>query len=398
MTKRWITGALVALLSSCGGPSGTPDAGADTLSERKREVLASLGSNVILPTYREFAEEAGALVTATEALAAEQSEANRTAAQEAWADAMRVWQRAEVFQIGIAGMSGTLGVVGGMDLRDEIYSFPIVSSCRVDQETLEQDYADADAFRRQLVDVRGLDALEYLLFAPTTANTCPETHAINVDGSWAALNDAEITARRAAYARTLAILVKRHADAVVEAWDPEGGDFLGALSKAGETGSPFRTAQHGLNDLAGQMIAFADAMMKDMKIGEPAGILGCPTSACLEQLESPWAERSKDHVLVNLRTVQAIVLGGPPGTEALGFDDLLNDIGAGETATELIAAIEAAIAAVEALEGELGEAITNDPESVTAAFDALSAAITLLKSDLVTILDIELPANFGDND
>lgn len=397
MTTRWITCALLMLAMSCDG-GGEPDAGTDALADRKREVLASLGANVILPTYRDFAASAAALEAATATLASDPSEANRTAAQDAWVAAIAIWQRAEMFPIGIAGMSGTQGVVGGMDLGDEIYSFPNTITCRIDQETTEQAYLDPDAFRAERVDVRGLDSLEYLLFAPTAANTCEATHAINAEGTWAALGDAEVSARRAAYAHTLAVLVKRHADALVSAWEPDEGNFLGALSTAGEGGSPFRSAQHGLNDLAGQLIAYADAMMKDMKIGEPAGILRCPATTCLDQLESPWAHRSKEHVLVNLRSLETLVLGAPPGTEALGIDDLLIEIGAGETAAELVSAIEGAIAAVEALEGDLTTAIETDRAGVMAAFDAMTTAVTLLKSDLVTLLDVELPANFGDND
>lgn len=397
MTTRWITCALLALAMSCDG-GGEPDAGVDALADRKREVLASLGANVILPTYRELATSAAALETATATLVSDPSEANRTAAQAAWVETIGIWQRAELFLIGAAGMSGTQGVVGGMDLRDDIYSFPTTSTCRVDQETVEQAYTNVDAFAGELVNVRGLDELEYLLFAPTTANTCLDTDAINTEGTWAALGDAEVSARRAAYAHTLAVLVRRHADTLVSAWDPGEGDFLGALSHAGEASSPFRTAQHGLNDLAGQMIAYADAVMKDMKVGEPAGILACPTGSCLEQLESPWAHRSREHVLVNLRTLQTIVLGAPPGTEALGIDDLLIEMGASEAATQLAAAIADAITAVEALEGDLATAIEANPTGVMSAFDAMTTAVSLLKADLVTILDIELPANFGDND
>jgi len=138
--------------------------------------------------------------------------------------------------------------------------------------------------------------------------------------------------------------------------------------------------------------------MKDMKVGEPAGILACPTGSCLEQLESPWAHRSREHVLVNLRTLQTIVLGAPPGTEALGIDDLLIEMGASEAAAQVVAAIADAITAVEALEGDLATAIEANPTGVMSAFDAMTTAVSLLKADLVTILDIELPANFGDND
>lgn len=397
-TTGWIAIALAVLATSCGPSGGDADAGpGDLLADQKRAMLASLGANVILPTYRDFSAAAGTLETAAGALAAAPSEANRATAQDAWIDAMRIWQRAELLSLGPAGMSGTTGAVGGMNLRDQIYSFPNTNTCRLDQETLEQDYADIDAFASQLVDVRGLGGIEYLLFVASTENTCAATNPVNTDGSWAALGEAEIRARRAAYAHTLAILVKRQADALLQAWEPEGGDFLGELSRAGSGSTLFSTAQRGVNDLAGAMI-YLDTMTKDMKVGEPAGIVRCTADTCLDQLESPWSRQSKEHVLINLRAFQTLFLGAEPDAEGPGFDDLLNAIGANDTASALTAAIADSIAAVEALEGTLEEAILADPAAVMDAYDAIGVASRLFKSDVTTLLDIELPANFGDND
>jgi predicted lipoprotein len=399
MTRTRFVTALIALaLASCGGGGGGGgDAGVDTLAGRKREILAHLGETVMLATYRDFATAAAALETATAAYSADPSDANRTAAQDAWRAAIAAWQAAEMFQLGPAGASGAMGVVGGQDLRPEIYSFPVTNTCRIDQETVESAHESPDAFATELVNVRGLDAMEYLLFVESTENTCAALSPINETGSWAALGADGVRARRARYANTLAILVRRHADALRDAWDPTGGDFVGQLATAGESGSQFPTARRALNDLAGAML-YIDTMTKDMKIGEPAGLVRCTATSCPEELESRWARLGKDAVLVNLRTFQRLYLGAPPGTDAPGLDDLLLEIGAEALANQLRDAIAAAITAVEAVPGNLEDAIATDRAALQAAFDALTLVSRLFKMDLVTALDIELPSNFGDND
>jgi predicted lipoprotein len=390
--------ALVALaLASCGGGSGSSDAGVDTFAGRKREVLANLGENVMLPAYRDFATAAAALETATASLRADPSEANRAAAQQAWRDAATAWQAAEMFQLGPAGASGDMGVVGGQDLRGEIYSFPLTNTCRIDQETLESAHEDPDALAGELVNVRGLDALEYLLFVEGTENTCLPGSPINMDGSWAALDAEAVLARRARYAHTAATLVKRHADALVGAWEPSGGNFVGQFATAGDGSGLFSTARRAFDDVAGAML-YVDTMIKDMKIGEPAGFVRCTTETCPEELESRWARVGKEAILVNLRTFQRLFLGAEPGTDAPGFDDLLNEMGAAALSARLRDSIAASITAVEAVPGGIEDAISTDRAALQAAFDALTELSRLFKMDLVTILDIELPSNFGDND
>jgi predicted lipoprotein len=386
--------AALALGMSCGGAGEAPD----PLANRKREVLANLAENLILPTYREFVTAAASLETAAARLVADPNDANRAAAQDAWRAAMAIWQRAELMQVGPAGMSGREGATGGMDLRAEIYAFPTVSTCRIDQETVEQNYTNLDAFANELVDVRGLAALEYLLFVASSENTCSPTAIINTDGSWASLSEIEIAVRRATYAHTLATLVRIQAEALRDAWEPDGGNFVRELSTAGTESSVFRTAHRAIEEVAGAMM-YLDFMTKDMKVGEPAGIVRCTADTCLDQLESRWAGGNTDHVLTNLRTFQRMYLGADPGTEAPGIDDLLVEIGAADLAAQLTTAIADAIAAVEALGGELLDVITNDPDRVMAAYDAIGAAARLFKSDVVTVLDIELPASAGsDND
>lgn len=401
--------AVSLALVGCGGDSATDDAGgggdmdSDTppdLEAVRRGITANLAEAVILPTLRDFATAATALEEATATLDADPSAANRETAQAAWRDAMAVWQQAEMMQIGPAGMGGTeCPVVGGMDLRDQIYSWDLTSECRIDQETVDETYADVDALGAELVNVRGLDALEYLLFVPDGSNSCSSLSPINAEGSWAALGDAEVTARRAAYAHAAATLIARQATSLRDLWEPDEGGFATDLATAGQDGSAYSRSQSAFNDMGGAML-YLDIATRDMKLAEPAGIAGCMEATCFDSLEHPHAHVSVASVIANVRGFQRLFLGEQPGTVGQGWDDLLIEVGAEDLATDLTEAIAAAIAALEALgTDDLTEAVTSDAAAVMAAYEAVGAAQRLFKTDVFTVLDIEpTTCRIGDND
>lgn len=377
---------LVVALATCDGGGGD-DAGVDTLAGLKRQVLANVGTEMAVARLDDFAEAASLLEAATAAHAAGPGPATLETARMRWVEAMAIWEELEIVLLG-PGASGRF--TGAMSLRDEIYPFPLLSTCRVDQETVEQVYEDPDAFAAENVNVRGLTALEYLLFNTSTENTCTAASPINTDGSWAALDAAEIEARRAVYAHTLAILVSRDAVRLREAWGDANAGFLRELSTAGDGSALFDTAQDALNELAGAML-YLDSMTKEMKIGEPAGIVTCTTGAmCLEELESRRSALSKEHIVINLRTFLRAFLGADPGTDAPGFDDLLAEVGQEALAQDIAAGLMTSIAMAEALEGTFEEAITNDPAGVQALHTQLGDVLRLFKTDVFTALDITL--------
>src|SRR5207253_1840194 len=138
-----------------------------------------------------------------ETRAAESDATKRALAQEAWRTTMDAWQRAEMFQFGPAAMTGT-GSPGARDMRDPVYSWPVVSRCLIDQVIVAKTYEVGDFGTLSLVSTRTLAALEYLLFYDGADNGCPATDAINAQGTWAALGSEEIAKRKATYARVVA--------------------------------------------------------------------------------------------------------------------------------------------------------------------------------------------------
>ncbi len=385
-----------AALSSCSGASnGGPDAGGDTFD--RRALFQNLGANVILPTYRDFAAKAlsleqaaaaweGALGTSNEATA-------REAAQQAWRGAMSVWQRAELMQVGPAGAMGTF--TGGMTLRDEIYSWPVVSTCRVDQELVAGNFGTPDFFKNALVNVYGLDALEYLLFYAAEQNTCAPQSSINASGQWAALGAAEIRRRRADYAHAVAAQLRTVAEDLVNRWDPANGNFVSELATAGTAESIYETERMAADELFAAMF-YLDLVTKDLKLAVPAGISPtCTSDTCPESVESLWASYSKEELHANVEGFRALLTGN----EGVGFDDWLVARSATDLATQLVTETDAALAAVDAIPGTLESALASDPESVRAAHAAVKRVSDLMKSQFVTVLNLSVPdEGAADND
>ena len=365
-------------------------------SDVHRQLLAGLADKVIVPTYKDFHTKAEALEAAAAAYKSSQSPSDFTALQDAWRDAMTAWQYAEVMQVGPAGSMTT--ALGGEDLRSEIYSWPTINPCRVDQELTEDAHSDPQVFASELVNARGLDALEYLLFKESDTNQCKSTSKINKDGVWDDLvSSGELPARRAAYAHTLSVLIVAEAKALVDAWEGDGG-FASQLGGAGKTSTVYDSAQKALNAISDAMF-YAEKQTKDMKIAHPAGISTCDEATCPEMLEARWAKHSKENVLANFQALKWLFQGGPDAEADLGFDDVLTDMGASALANDFNANLDTAIEMITASEMSFFEMLETNPDELVNIYSAVKGVTDLLKTEFMSTMDLEIPNRAaGDND
>ncbi len=391
--------SMATLTGGCGGGKGTDPAFAAG-EEARRVVLTAIADDVIVPAYARFVARAEALVMAIDGLEADPLETTaRATARAAWASAMDAWQEVEVFQIGPAG--ATTATPGGAGLRDRIYSWPLTNPCRVDQETLSGAHTDATALASAPANVRGLDALEYLLFVSTSENACPINAQINTSGAWNAGDEAGIASKRAAHAASLARDLAASAKALETAWSPTGGDFRGELAAAGQR-SVYATAQEALNSLS-DAIFYLDTEVKDAKVGTPLGYFDCSTDICPEAFESRRSARSKANLESNVRAFRRIFSGADTTAEAVAtprhFQALLVAAGQGALAGQMLDAIDRIDASLAAVTTDLESAIQNDLVSVEAIYGAIKGLTDLMKTQFISTLDLELPKRAeGDND
>ena len=101
----------------------------------------------------------------------------------------------------------------------------------------------------------------------------------------------------------------------------------------------------------------------------------------------------------NLIAFQHAFHGGPPGGHELGFDDLLIAAGADALAAEITTKAAAALASAQAVPDPLEDALATDYPRVEAALVAMAELNRLMKTQLMSVLDLELPERAeGDND
>lgn len=333
------------------------------------------------------------LVTATEALASNPNQATRTEAQAAWTRAIDAWQVAELLRYGPAADRATLG---GKGLREEIYAWPDLNRCLIEEQIVSRAYEGA-GFASLSTSTRGLGAIEYLLFYPGADNACGPMSTINTTGAWAALSADELSRRKAAYARSAAADVATRTKELVAAWEPAG--FLAQLAGAGRGSTLFPTQQDAISASA-EALFFLDTELKDRKLAAPLGIAAtsCMGTICPDARESLWAERGKQHVRNNLAGARLLMEGCAAGS-GLGFDDLLEAVGASGLVTKMRTDLAAAEAAVDAIPGDsLGQALRTDRASVQRAYDAVKEVTDFLKLEFSMALAITSKRVEGDHD
>lgn len=391
-----IAGALVLAACKRGGDSGASGTAADIDAGTfdKTALLGAFGQ-CALGTYRDFSAAAAELDASTKRADSEASAAARDAARESWKKAIDAWQRAELFQFGPLAATGN---PGGRDLRDPIYAWPLVNRCLIEQQLVDKTY-EKPAIATALVNTRGLSAAEYLLFYEGTDNACAPNATINGAGTWAALGADEIAKRKFAYARVLAGDTLQRSRDLVAAWDPAQGNFVATLTSAGP-GQVFASQQMAFNAVSNAFF-YIDDFVKNMKLGVPAGFNpGCTTPPCLGSVESPWAHRSKEHLKNNLLGFDRMLRGCAADGSGLGWDDLLVAVGDEALSKKLVDALATSRAALDALvQPTLEDDLVKDAAGVKRLYDSLRVIVVLLKTEFVTVLDLELPKRVeGDND
>ncbi|MCB9691968.1 MAG: imelysin family protein [Alphaproteobacteria bacterium] len=371
-------GLALAAAWQSGGCDAPPEA--PPAPPAMQEVLGSLPTNVVLPRLATFREQLVLLKGPIEAWRTGGSAQDRDLARVAFVDAMRVWQELEAMQIG--PIASALTSDHGQYLRDEIYSWPTVSPCRVDQETVEAGWSSPTWFDDNLVNVYGLDALEHLLFAGPD-NTCPGQIPINADGTWDALGPAGVDANRAAYASAvldhLLVDVDRTRD---------------ALAAHPLDAATYGSEQAALNDVFDALF-YLETHVQDRKMAEPLGLRDC-TIDCLELVESRGLSGAS-HVWLahDVLGVRDLFTGG----EGPGFPELLAGSGRQDLADGFLAALDQAHADLVALPGPVDESSALAPAALERAYASVQAAADILRVDIATALLLEIPNEAaGDND
>jgi predicted lipoprotein len=374
-------------------------------------MLDHLAHNVLLPMQADFDAKAQLVPPAIDAYCDALDTAvgttdtgtigtTRDDAIAAWAGAIDSWQLADAVLIGPAAMTEK-------DLRYKIYAWPLLAPCGLDRDTAARwtNPASYDV-AAQPPNERSLLAIEYLVFTTTTVHACPTEPA-----GWSALA-ADLPRARCRLAHAIALDVAAQAATLHTAWREDGGDYAGELANAGASGDSIASAQEGVNRISDGMF-YVDRIVKDMKLGEAAGIAtnACNTvqEPCLAEVELRLADRGVQAIRANLVALHRVFTGKTASDQTTSdqtassdgpsFDDFLRARGHGEVAERMVANLDAAIAKANALPDSYIGALQSSYPSVIATHAAVNLFTDDLKSQFLTVLALDIPDDVAaDND
>ncbi len=365
--------SITVLLSTCSNEEPTSEAtdlseSSTTYKELRAKVIDEITSQN-LARFELFESNLVALEEALFILDMDFNAEGLNKARQSFEDVMLSWQTIEA-TLYVPDDSNEAWTIS----RDDIYSWPLTSRCRIDQELVKKTYENTQDLQTLLVNATGLDAVEYLLWH-SDENECPPQAMVNADGSWREISD--LNERRAKYLLASVKLVKSNTDTLKK-----------SSLMLGESLKKTNTAE-ALNVLSNSLY-YLDTNVKDLKIAQPLGEQECAEDTCFEKMELQFSGLSLLSIHRNLSAFEQTFFADP------GFDDLLKASDAADIADDIRAALDEAllISTQNVTLRELHD--TGDGLRLLALIKSITDR---LKTDFIGVLDLELPQRAeGDND
>lgn len=347
----WAALAMTLTASSCSEESAPDGLIGD------KAVVNHVALSVGVPAHARLATEAEAMHTAVEAFC---GGGDLAAAQASWEATMTAWQASSAFGIGPVTMDRLGSSISWPPDAEDVYD--TLDAVEADPDLV----VDADYVHDLGSNRRSLGAIEILLFdpwppaGPELDRRCDLVVAMTADVSRAA---AEVAAR----------------------WETTYGPEMAAADN-----DTFMRQQAVIDALVNRHGELSESIQVG-RLGTPLGekTEGVPQPDTVQSTRSAFARAEIVAALRGMAQIYTGVDGGP------GLNDAIRRRQP-SLVTELEAAFDAAIAAVEAIEDPLHVAVVDHPEQVRAAFDAVRAVKLLMTTDVANVLGVT--RTFSDND
>ncbi len=361
-----LVGALaMSLWSACGSGGGE--------EAPRRAALIDMAEYVIIPNYADLVDAAEALADAARALEDAPTAATLDATRDAWRSARRYWKRSQAFEIGPAQELRTAAQIDWTPIR----------AARV-ESAIDTDEAIDSAYVEVLgANQKGFLALEYLLF--DGADDEPPALAL--------LGGDEGAGRRR-FVVALSENIADQARLLLDAWLPEGGDFLYQFSEAGRGSDVFPTLKSALDEVVNQMTFLAEDIA-DAQLLNPAGRDGDDPSP--ESIVTFRSANGKRDLIDGMFSLQNTFLNMYPGAAPHSLAVVVRGLNA-DTEAAIRASIVRSIELAAALPEPLQVAVVEDRDQVIEVQAQAKEAMRRLEIDLITILGSTLRFNPSDGD
>lgn len=366
MTKNIFSIIIVALVVfTC----SETDNGSDSIDSFDRNtMLTNIADNIIIPTYQDLNTKLDNLVTSKNNFVGTPNQSNLDALRVSWLSAYKVWQSAEMFNIGKA--------------EEILYHFQmnIYPTNTID---IENNIASgtADLSHPNNNDAVGFPALDYMLYGLAAGN--------------AAILEKYSTAPDALKHRNyLSDLINQMKSLTQNVLDDWTGSYRNIF-----VNSTSNTATSAVNKLVNDFIFYYEKGLRANKIGIPTGNFSA--NPLPEKVEAFYKnDVSKLLALDALNAVQDMFNGNYYNNIGTGnsYKAYLEFLNRSDLAILINNQFNTARQKIELLDDSFYNQINIDNIKMTQSYDALQAAVVLLKVDMLQTFNISVDYVDADGD
>ena len=316
------------------------------------DILDNTGENVILRTYEDLANAADALKAATQLLESDPTEANLTDAKTAWVVARSPWEQSEGFLFGPVDQEG---------LDPSLDSWP-VNVTDLNNVLASSNDLTVEFLAQQEGTLKGFHTIEFLLWGE--------------NGNKAV---ADFTQREFEYLAAASGALADDTNELYDLWKPSGGNFIASVTEAGEGSVVYISQKSALEEITNALIIIADEVGNG-KINDPF------SQQDLTLEESRFSANSKADFADNMRSIRNIYTGYY-STHGNGNSIAQIIRGENESLDAMVKQqIDAAITAIEDIQGTFSDAIFNNASEVQAAQTAVRDLQQTLEEEVLPII------------
>lgn len=367
MIKRILV--LTIALSFIVSCSESDDSGGGSTDNFDRgAMLTYLADNIIIPAYQDLDSKLLNLELLAFEFSAAPNQTNLDALRAAWLDAYTTWQHVEMFNIGKA--------------EEILYHFQM-NIYPTNTADIENNVASgiADLTHPNNNDAVGFPALDYLLYGlGDTDQDILDTYNTNPDAP-----------KYHAHLNALAMQMRSITQTVLNDWTTSyRSEFISSTAN---------TASSATNKLVNDYVYYFEKGLRANKIGIPAGNFSVmPLPETVEGLYN--AEVSKQLALEAMTAVQNVFNGNAYNSNATGlsYSAYLTFLNRADLVTAINDQFQVAENKIEILDDSFYDQINSDNTKMTQAYDALQAAVVLLKVDMLQAFNISVDYIDGDGD
>jgi len=365
--NRWsntlgLVSLVLILLTACKEPNKV-----DKADFNRGAMLENFSNNHIIPLYSTSFTQISSLKNSIATFTSTPDLTNLQALQNQFKIAYTSWQAIEVYEFGPAA---------DVVLRSSLNSFP-ADTVRIKSNVSVGTY---DLNVASNLRAKGFAALDFLLFGVGSNNSnIIDMYTTDIDAT-----------KRKSYLN----------DVIQNMYDR-----LSNVNGTWNSGYATTFVNNSGTDLGSSVSLLVNNMSMSLetvrreRIGNPLGYVGLVSTGTItpQYLEAYYSNYSKELILENLQKTKELYTGGT----GIGFDDYLQHIGAkyengNALADEITNQFDIAIAAVQAVNPNVKQALTSDVTKVETSFLEVKKLIVLIKLDMASQLGVVI--SYSDND